>query len=541
MKKILSRYKKYVYLNLSQSLESDERDLRYWQGRLFSSFLVYCLPVSLIALIPGVWMSIKDGVPLIAVVDLSCFGLIALATFSQHLNLRYRKIMVISVFYSLAIFLIEQLGYVGPGVFYLFFITVLIALVFPIRYAYRSIGINTVILGSFAFVIGFKLFGSPLIAEYNVGKWGAFSVNLIFASLVIVLLVDKIFEGLQRTIHHKTEVQDRYRLIFDKSPLPMWLFDTDTYRFLNVNDAVVRHYGYTKSDFLSMTIMDIRYKEHIPETAELVRANKLSGEFYGGNSQHIKKNGEMIYVKIESNLISLDGRPARLVQATDITAEVQHQLEVFRFNARIKESEANLRALFDNTPDGFVLLDADQCIKLFNPKALEAMQLNRDQASFEVGRPIFDYVETFRLPFFSEIISRVYAGETMDYDRMYRTKGAIHWIRYTLTPVREEEQIVGACITGRDITARKLYLRSIEEQNRVFREISWMQSHLVRAPLARIMGLLPILRNERDEDKLRELLDYLDTSAGELDEVIKNITRKSTHIIDKYPQLSEKE
>jgi PAS domain S-box-containing protein len=534
MKRFLTRYQSVIRTNISGSSENDERDLRYWQDQLFSNFLVYCLPVSLIALLPGVFMALKDGFPIIAAADLISFGLLSLVTFLPNITLRNRKICIITVFYFLAIFLINTLGYIGPGVFYLFFITMLSALIFPIRYAYLSVLFNAIILAVFSFIIGFKLFHSALITEYSAGKWIAFSANLIFASIVIVLLIDKIFEGLQRTLRNKTQLQERYQQIFYKSPLPMWLFNTDTFQLLDVNEAAVRHYGYTKQEFLTMTIMDIRRAENIPETEELVRTNKLSGKYYGGVSQHLKKNGEMIYVNIESNLLSLDGSQVRLVQATDITTQVEHQLEVFNAGLKVKESESNLRTLFDSALDGFVLLDGSYMIKLFNPRASESMKFNKDQSAFEIGRSIFDYVDTSRLAYFHKIIAKVYSGETVDYDRIFRTNGEISYIRYILTPVRVEQRIVGTCITGRDVTARKLYLRSVEEQNKTFREISWMQSHMVRAPLARIMGLLPILPTATDDKDRDEIIKYLNVSASELDNIIRQITEQSTRIIEKY-------
>jgi len=123
---------------------------------------------------------------------------------------------------------------------------------------------------------------------------------------------------------------------------------------------------------------------------------------------------------------------------------------------------------------------------------------------------------------------------------MFHIEKNVVWIRYIITPVREHGKIVGACITGRDITERKFYLQSLEEQNKIFREISWMQSHLFRAPLARMLGLLPMLNTLlEDEDKTR-VLEYLNVSANELDEVVKKITERSTQIADDNPQLSER-
>ncbi len=540
MKQTLQRYVTFAQKKLHVLLDNDDRDLRYWQNRLFCNFLVYCLPAGLIALLPTVYIVFAGGLPLLAIVILTGFGVLALITFLPKISLRNRKIITLSVFYVVAVLLISTSGFLWPGIFYLFFITILSALIFPIRFAYRTVLINAGILTVFAFIIAFKLFDSVLVAKYNTVKWIASSANLLFVSIVVVLLIDRIFDSLQLTISNKTQIQERYQHIFNKSPQPMWLFDTDNHQFIDVNEASVRHYGYSRDEFLGMTIMDIRPIENVAQTADVVNVNKLSGEFYGGVWQHIKKDGEVIFVKIESNFLTLDNRRVRLVQATDITTQIEHQLEVFDYNKKIKESEANLRAIFDSATEGFVLVDEKGIIKLFNPKASASMEFNKDQMVFKTGRSIFDYVDTSRLAHFKRVMTKVYAGETIDYERMFNIDGKVIWIRYIVNPVREQDTIVGACITGRDITERKFYLQSLEEQNKTFRDISWMQSHMFRAPLARILGLLPMLETQISDEDKTEILSYLNISANELDDVVKKITERSAHITATYPQLEEK-
>jgi light-regulated signal transduction histidine kinase (bacteriophytochrome) len=82
-------------------------------------------------------------------------------------------------------------------------------------------------------------------------------------------------------------------------------------------------------------------------------------------------------------------------------------------------------------------------------------------------------------------------------------------------------------IVVQDVTDRLKYIKAIEEQNEKLREISWMQSHLVRAPLARIMGLIPLFKGSQEDDKeTSKILEYISTSAEELDQIIKNISGK---------------
>jgi PAS domain S-box-containing protein len=496
---------------------------------------MYCLPVSLLAVIPGVYMSFKDGYPIIAIVDILSFTLLFCVTVSNSISLKTRKIFIITLFNVLAVFLISVLGYVGPGVFYLFAITILTALVFPIRFAYLLILSHTLILLGFALVIDLKLFNCALIKDYSAGKWLAFSSNLVFLSIVLVILIQRILESLQTTIKNKDYLQEKYKKLFDRSPMPMWLFDTKTLAFLDVNEAAVRHYGYTREDFLSMTIKDIRPSRNAENIENLVKANRISGAFYEGHAEHTKKNGENIYVKIESNLVELEGQAVRLVLATDITDDLNNQLEVFNVNQRIKESESNLKAIFENSIDGFVLLDNNYYIKTFNSKALDYIKFSNQQSEFETGKNIFDFIEFSGREYLREVLKKVISGgEVIEYDRNYPAAKGDLWIRYTITPVFQDNTVKGACISGRDVTARKMYVKTVEAQNKTFREISWMQSHLVRAPLARIMGLTQLLKDSTNEDEKAEVLGFLTASSAELDDIIKLITQKSAYIVETH-------
>ncbi|MCC8426934.1 PAS domain-containing protein [Mucilaginibacter sp. UR6-11] len=540
MRKLWLKYVVMIELGLPLNVKQEEGGLGFWQNQLFLTFLTYCLPISLIALLPCVTVALHDRDFAIAIVDLSAFSLLAVATFTRKLSLGNKKAFVVAILYPLAIFLIYTLGYMGPGIFYLFFLTVLIALIMPVKYAYISISVNTVVLGLFAFIIALDGGNTALSSQYRPGEWIAVSSNLIFGSGVIVMLIHRILEKLQVTIEKRDRLKERYKKIFDLSPLPMWTFDTETLRFLDVNEAATKHYGYSKKEFLTMTIKDIRSSKAVAAVEQIVTANRKSGTYYEGNSQHIKKDGSYIYVRIESNLLQMDDKQVRLVLATDITDQVSYQLEIFNATKKIRESESNLRAVFNSSIDGFVLLDAKYNIKLVNSRASGSIRFNRDQQKFEIGRSIFDFVEASRLAYFRRIIERVYLGEIIEYDRRYRgTDGIIYWIHYSLTPVYHGKFIIGACITGRDVTARKLYLKTVEEQNKTFREISWMQSHLVRAPLARLLGLIPMLDPPKNAEQ-DEILRFINLSATELDEIIRQVSEKSNNIIDKYPmQVNE--
>jgi PAS domain S-box-containing protein len=531
LKKCLLNYRKLVYDDTTAVDQNNKlSDVAHWKDILFIAFLEYCLPVSFIAAIPGVYMALKDGYTSIAFMDLSCLLALSIATFARRLSLAWRKFIIIILFYILAIFLISSLGYIGPGVFYLLAMTILIALILPINYAYWSVLVNTLILLFFSILIGIKLPGWELANEYKVGQWIAFSSNLVFVGLVMVLLIHKIFDGLQVTIYRKDRLRENYRRIFDNSPNPMWVFDIDTLQFLNVNSAAINLYGYNKTDFLSMTIQDIRPGEYRQEIEEIVYSNKEESKFKKHDVVHLKKGGEVIHVIIESSLLNYKGRQAKLVLATDITAQLKYEQVNYEANLKIKKSEANLQAIFRSTVDGYLLLNETYQIIAFNETAKKSILFNKNNLQFNIDTSIFDYVEESRRKYFADLLDKVRSGVPVEYDRRFVKNSDKTWIHYTVTPVYEDGVGKGVCIIGRDITVYKNYVETIESQNIKLREISWIQSHLVRAPLARIMGLTPLITGTTDEAERAVLLGFLDVSSNDLDAVIREMVLKATEI-----------
>src|SRR3989441_971357 len=109
-----------------------------------------------------------------------------------------------------------------------------------------------------------------------------------------------------------------YKLLFENNPRPMWVYDTETLAFLAVNDAAIDKYGYTRDEFLKMSIKDLRPPEDLPSLFENISKIQQRLE-YAGIWRHRTKDGCMIDVEITSHQLPFAGRPARLVLAHDIT------------------------------------------------------------------------------------------------------------------------------------------------------------------------------------------------------------------------------
>ena len=123
----------------------------------------------------------------------------------------------------------------------------------------------------------------------------------------------------------------RYRHLFDANPLPMWVYDLETFAFLAVNDAAVEHYGYTREQFLTMTIMDIRPEPEVLALQEIVKKD-LPGIVHAGIWRHRKRDGRIIKVEVTSHPIDFSGRRAKLVLANDVTERVEQERKIARLS-----------------------------------------------------------------------------------------------------------------------------------------------------------------------------------------------------------------
>ena len=124
--------------------------------------------------------------------------------------------------------------------------------------------------------------------------------------------------------------EEQYRALFEGNPHPMWVYDLDTLSFLAVNDAAIRRYGYTRDEFLAMTIADIRPREDVPHLLERV-AELRAGDGSSGLSseegwRHRKKDGSIIDVEITSHSTVFAGRRAEILLAHDVTERKRAQL-----------------------------------------------------------------------------------------------------------------------------------------------------------------------------------------------------------------------
>jgi len=174
-----------------------------------------------------------------------------------------------------------------------------------------------------------------------------------WASVVITALTDETgkLRGFSKVTRDITEPkrakellqesEERHRKLFDNNPHPTWVYDRQTLRFLAVNAAAIRKYGYSNEEFLAMTLKDIRPPEDVPAMLESVNAVRDGNESVGV-WRHRQKNGTVADVEITSYALTFAGRDAEVVVAVDVTQRKRDEAEKRKFAERLAASNQEL-------------------------------------------------------------------------------------------------------------------------------------------------------------------------------------------------------
>lgn len=524
----------------------------------------------------------------------------------------------------------------------------------------------------YAAVSIFYIFASDYILElfFNdfvlISKWQTVK-GIIFIIVTSTLLhflmkmnINKLSNYYRQIIDFKLNSEEiskqskqEYIALFNHSPLPMWIFDLETLRFLNVNEAACEHYGFSYEEFMAMTIREIRPASEIQKMeALLTRAIQTSDASFMGLMKHRKKNGEVIQVKLKTSQVNFDSRVGILVSAVDITPEIYIQNKLLAANTRLQQAceiatmgywtndlktgeiiwSVEMHKIFETNPETFVLT-MDNVKNRFHPEErhklntatfsnfeldaiieseqriitdsgkikwiLERIHLIRDDNNFPVRlegiavditnrklheQEIFESNERFKILakatveaiidwdhvnntiFFGEGFNTMFGYETgvanknlwlknihpedskrvirdlkksvknaqkeffnAEY-RFIKANGDIAYIQHKGIFIRNNNgavnRIIGAMV---DLTESLEKMNTIEQQSKTLKDISWTQSHVVRAPLANLLGLINLLKDNKKMGYTDDrLIDYIGESATKLDHIIHDIVKKST-------------
>ncbi|QKG79960.1 ATP-binding protein [Tenuifilum thalassicum] len=356
-----------------------------------------------------------------------------------------------------------------------------------------------------------------------------------------------------------SESEKKYRLLFDENPTPMWIYDLETLRFLEVNNAAIEEYGYSKEEFLSMTLRDIRPADEVPKLLDNIKSNNEQFQ-KSGVWKHLTKDGNLKHVTISSHETTYKGRPARHVMVSDVT-------ELIRINQELAHLEERYRNYIELSNEAICLFELEQpiditkdvdsqiddiykysyvgeCNQTFcdnhnikSPEEAKGMRLGQifprlskvnieHLRQFIINGYKIHGVETKEITKHSEIKHFINSWSgIIENDRFLRMWNS----KQDITRVKEAEDEVrklNAELEKRVVERTKQLERAVKE----LEAFSYSISHDLRAPLRAINGFTEILVEDHSnnlDDEGKRICNVIKTNATQMNQLIEELLRFS--------------
>lgn len=295
---------------------------------------------------------------------------------------------------------------------------------------------------------------------------GAGGILAILLIVVAGLVVQSEIRKRSRTELELRSAEERYHLLFDSSPIPAWVYDAQSLTILDINAEAVSHYGYSRQEFLSLRITDIRPPEDIPAVLESAAKAPNDAES-SGPWRHRKKSGELIDVEVKSYPLLFAGKSARLVAALDVT-------ERNRSEEALRQSEERFRLLVSGVKDYAILMldpegriatwsDAAERIKGYRAEEI----IGRHFSHFYTPEDIGSGKPARELQFASE------QGSFEDEGWRVRKDGSRFWANVVITALRDRSGgLRGFGKVTRDMTERKRIEQNLQASEERFRNVT---------------------------------------------------------------------
>ncbi|MEI9921056.1 MAG: PAS domain S-box protein [Bacteroidota bacterium] len=229
-------YKRSVRRVVLPDSDVRSKTISYWRNEIFLNILVFISPLSIIALVPSVYMSFANNLLVVGIADLFVFALIIMIMFRRNMSLNLRKTIFIAIIFGLSVILLYYLPRPGPGLIFLLVITVFSAVIYSPKAAFYSACANTVVCCVFAGLLYLRL-DIPITAEYTVGSWIAISSNLVFLSFVCAQCLNLLLRGLEFSLDDSRKLTSNLTSIINSTDSRIYSLDTN-FRFITFNEPL---------------------------------------------------------------------------------------------------------------------------------------------------------------------------------------------------------------------------------------------------------------------------------------------------------------
>ena len=321
------------------------------------------------------------------------------------------------------------------------------------------------------------------------------------------------------------ESEARYRLLFDSNPHPMWVYDLDTLAFMTVNDAAVRKYGYSREQFLGLTVSAINLADDTPILPEDIVSVDEMGDA-AGVWKHVTRDGTIIDVEIVAHAITYQGRPAQVVLAEDVT-------DRRRAEQALLESEVQYRELVENANSIILRWSPAGQINFINDFGLKFFGYSEDElfGQHVIGTIVPEFAsggEDLRAQM--QDICRNPESFERNINENMRRGGERVWVSWTNRAVADAHgQVVEVFSVGSDITEH----RRVDEELRQYRE------HLEELVAERTAELRQAMAQLVQTEKLAALGHLVAGVAHELNTPLGNARVVAGVLGEQFREFSE--
>ncbi|QJB34813.1 PAS domain-containing protein [Chitinophaga oryzae] len=332
------------------------------------------------------------------------------------------------------------------------------------------------------------------------------------------------FVLLTATLIRKQPVS-QFENLYINHPIPMWIYEKDTLRFLFVNEAACKKYGYTRHEFLALTIKDIRENEELDALMDNVR-ERCNGTEYRGIWKHRRKSGENFFVEIYAHSAFYEGKEARFIMAKDVDEQVRAAKEAHQLGVRYELlAQATNDALYDRN-----LITNEVLWK----HGLESMFQHPTQPDTDLFVWWKSNIHPADGPVVMSSLDTCLQNRTSSWSQQYRFRSADGTFKYVVDRafiIYENDQPTRMIGIVQDIDQYVKQAVRLEKQNKTLREIAWINSHEIRRPVVSILSITNLFdKSNQDVHLNSRLMEWLHQSTRQLDEIIHKIEHKVKNI-----------
>ncbi len=290
--------------------------------------------------------------------------------------------------------------------------------------------------------------------------------------------------------------------------------------FLRINNACKKIWGYEPEELIGKNYMDFVCEEDRQMTKKSSESTFSGNKTLNFENRYVHKDGSLVSVLWSANWDEQD--KTMYCIARDIT-------EKKKVSQQLEQSERRFKTLVQEGSDLIAILDEEANYEYVSPTSTRILQIEPEEF---IGTNAFDYIHPDDQDSVYRQFKNILGKSQVDIEpfRFKNKNGEWRWVETTATNQLNEPSLNGIVANSRDVTERISYLKAIEEQNAKLKEIAWTQSHIVRAPVARLMGLIDLIKDEELNFEERDkILSFIIKSANEIDSVINHIVENSVY------------